>query len=100
MAIGLPLFLKILLFLFLIGPPAFVMGMPFPLGLARLAGFSQSQAAWAWGINGSVSVVSTGLAVIVAVELGFSAVFLIGCLAYALAAISGYSGHRQNESAK
>ena len=91
-AIGLSIPWKILFFLLLVAPPAFVMGMPFPLGLGRLAGFSKSQAAWAWGINGSVSVVSTGLAAIVAVELGFSAVMLIACCAYGLAALTGYKG--------
>ncbi len=89
-AIGFPLFLKILFFLLLVAPPAFAMGMPFPLGLARLAGLSKCQAAWAWGINGSMSVVSTGLAAIVAVELGFSAVMLTACCAYGLAALTGY----------
>ena len=88
-AIGLPMAWKILVFLALVAPPAFVMGMPFPLGLAKLAGHSKSQAAWAWGINGSVSVVSTGLAAIIAVELGFSAVMLIACGAYGMAALSG-----------
>ena len=64
------------------------MGLPFPLALEQLANHSKSQAAWAWGINGCVSVVSTGLATIIAVELGFSAVLLIAAAAYGLAALS------------
>lgn len=88
-AIGLPPALKVLIFLVLVAPPAFVMGMPFPLGLARVAGYSKGQAAWAWGINGSVSVGSTGLAAIVSVEAGFSTVMLIACGAYLLAALAG-----------
>ncbi|MFZ5797473.1 MAG: spermidine synthase-like protein [Thermodesulfobacteriota bacterium] len=91
-SIGLPTHWKALVFLALIAPPAFVMGMPFPLGLARLAGLNRTQAAWAWGINGSVSVASTGLAAIIAVELGFSAVMLFAAAAYGLAAASGYGG--------
>jgi hypothetical protein len=87
--IGLPAAWKTLVFLALIAPPAFVMGMPFPLGLAKLAGHSRSQAAWAWGINGCMSVVSSGLAAIIAVELGFSTVMLIACGAYGLAALAG-----------
>lgn len=90
--IGLPVYGKILLFLSVIAPPAFIMGMPFPLGLEKLAGHSKSQAAWAWGINGSVSVVSTGLAAIVAVEFGFFTVMLAACLGYVLAAMAGYKG--------
>ncbi len=88
LAITLPITWKTLFFLLLVAPPALIMGMPFPLGLERLASHSKSQAAWAWGINGCVSVVSTGLAAIVAVEFGFSAVMLIACAAYGLAALS------------
>ncbi len=62
--------------------------VPFLLGLERLATHNKSQAAWDWCINGCVSVVSTGLAAIVSVELGFSAVMLIACAAYGLAALS------------
>jgi len=92
--IGLPVAVKYLFFMVLIAPPSFIMGMPFPLGLARLAGHSKSQAAWAWGINGSVSVVSTSLATIIAVELGFSAVMVIACGGYGLAALAGYKTYR------
>jgi hypothetical protein len=88
LAITLPVLWKILFFLFFIAPLAIAMGMPFPLGLERLAKDSESEAAWAWGINGCVSVVSAGLATIVAVELGFSAVMIIACAAYAVAALS------------
>ena len=88
LVITLPTAFKTIFFLLFIGPPALVMGMPFPLGLERLANHSKSQAAWAWGINGCVSVVSTGLATIVAVELGFSVVMLIACAAYGLAALA------------
>ncbi|MGB2957860.1 MAG: class I SAM-dependent methyltransferase [Bacteroidota bacterium] len=55
----------------LIAPLGFVMGMPFPLGLRVLSESRQAQVAWAWGINGCTSVVSTSLAVVVAVEVGF-----------------------------
>lgn len=83
---------KMCFVLLVIAPPAIVMGMPFPLGLARLAGHSKSQAAWAWGINGCVSVVSAGLATIVAVEFGFSAVMFIACGAYVVAALTALRG--------
>ena len=88
LAITLPTIWKILFCLLLVAPPAVAMGMPFPLGLKQLAKHSKSQAAWAWGINGCVSVVSTGLATIIAVESGFSVVMLIACVAYTLAAIT------------
>ena len=88
LAVTLPTSWKISAFLLLIAPPAVAMGMPFPLGLKQLAQYSKSQAAWAWGINGCVSVVAIGLAAIIAVELGFSAVMLMACMAYGLAALA------------
>ncbi|MEA3469384.1 MAG: spermidine synthase-like protein [Thermodesulfobacteriota bacterium] len=94
LTITLPMAWKTLFFLLLIAPPAMIMGMPFPLGLKRLASHSKSQAAWAWGVNGCVSVVSTGLAVIVAVEFGFSAVMFISCVAYGVAALSVGIAHK------
>lgn len=89
-----PLDVKIPFFLLVIAPPAMVMGMPFPLGLERLAGHSKSQAAWAWGINGCVSVVSAGLAAIVAVEFGFSTVMLVAGMAYGVAAAAAVIARR------
>jgi hypothetical protein len=46
----------------LIAPLAFFMGMPFPLGLGRLARGAPEFIPWAWGINGFASVVSAALA--------------------------------------
>ncbi|MEE8499093.1 MAG: hypothetical protein V3S27_00865, partial [Kiloniellales bacterium] len=40
-----------------IAPLAFCMGMPFPLGLARLSREAPALVPWAWGINGCASVV-------------------------------------------
>lgn len=79
---------KSVVFLLVIAPPGIIMGMPFPLGLVQLAGHSKRQAAWAWGINGCSSVVSAGLATIVAVEFGFSVVLVMAGCAYVLAALT------------
>jgi len=86
--IGLPMNIKIIISILIISIPAFIMGMPFPLGLQQVARQSKGQAAWGWGINGSVSVVSTGLATIIAVESGFPALLLIAAGAYGIAAIA------------
>ena len=75
----------------LIAPPAFVMGMPFPLGLRFLGKKSERQVPWAWGINGCLSVVSTALAALLAVEGGFVTVMLLAAAAYAMVAlVNGY----------
>ena len=79
---ALPMAERIFIMLLIIAPLAFCLGMPFPLGVARLP---QEDVPWAWGVNGCLSVVSAPLANIIAVELGFTWVMLISALAYAAA---------------
>jgi hypothetical protein len=62
------------------------MGMPFPLGLRRLAADDTAGVAWAWAANGFASVVAAPLAVLIALELGSGAVFGVAAAAYAMAA--------------
>lgn len=78
----LPVIFKILFSFVIIGVPAFAMGFPFPLGIRKLDRIHQRQIPWAWGINNCLSVISTALATVIAVELGFTAVFLFAALAY------------------
>ena len=52
----------------LIAPLGFCMGMPFPLGLTRVARLDPAFVPWAWGLNGCVSVVSA--ATLLAIDLG------------------------------
>ena len=61
----------------LIAPLGIAMGMPFPLGLALVEGRASDLLPWAWGINGSASVVSSIAAVLVAMEVGFSGLVVI-----------------------
>ena len=79
---------RVALTLALIAPLAFLMGMPFPLGLARLAAESPAFIPWAWGINGCASVLSALLAALLAVHLGLRAVLLIATVLYAVAVLS------------
>ena len=72
----------------LVAPLAFFMGMPFPLGLARLATRAPSLVPWAWGINGCASVVSAILATLLSVHLGFGAVVVLAVALYGLAALA------------
>jgi len=66
-------------------PIAFAMGMPFSLGLAAVQQNSPQLTAWAWGINGCASVLSAILAVLLAIEIGFSGVMLIAAGLYVMA---------------
>jgi SAM-dependent methyltransferase len=79
---GQPDAVRILLSLALIAPLAFFMGMPFPLGLKQLAVDCPEFIPWAWGINGFASVLSTSLALLLALKAGFTAVLLLALLLY------------------
>lgn len=74
--------LKIVCTAVLIAPLAFSMGMPFPLGLTWVAEAASWLIPWAWAINGCASVVSAVLAILLAVQLGFSGVVGIAVVFY------------------
>lgn len=73
---------KFLISLCALVPAAFLMGIPFPIGIRALAEKNEAHIPWAWGINGCVSVVSASLATIIAVEAGFTVLMLCAALAY------------------
>ncbi|MCO6476696.1 MAG: hypothetical protein J5I94_08740 [Phaeodactylibacter sp.] len=87
-AIGLAPAAKLALFLLLIAPLGFLMGMPFPLGIRYLSEKAREEIPWAWGVNGYFSVISTALATIIAAELGFSWAIALAGAAYTLAGIA------------
>ncbi|MBI3961742.1 MAG: SAM-dependent methyltransferase [Deinococcus sp.] len=90
-----PLALKVALSLLLIAPLALVMGLPFPLGLSRLAP-QPALAAWAWGVNGCASVVGAVLAALVAVSTGISTMALGAAGVYLLAAMTARGSRPQS----
>ena len=85
MIMALPETVRILSAFVLAAPLAFVMGMPFPLGMARLQQNSPDLIPWAWGINGCASVLSAILAVLLAIETGFNGVMLSAVVLYIMA---------------
>jgi hypothetical protein len=76
---------KFTLSLLLIAPLAFPMGMPFPLGLARLGEERPGLIPWAWAINGCASVLGAVIAALLAIEFGFTAVIVMALGFYILA---------------
>ncbi len=86
--IALPDGLKIPISIALIAPLAFCMGMPFPLGLSRVATAMPDFIPWAWGVNGCASVLSAILASILAIHFGFTVVIGIALLLYFLGALA------------
>ncbi len=83
---SLPLAFRVLISILLLAPLAFYMGMPFPLGLARVGACSPALVPWAWGINGCASVLSAVMATLLAIQFGFTVVILSAVLLYLLAA--------------
>jgi len=66
-------------------PFAAGMGLPFALGLRRLAAGNDARIAWAWAANGFASVVAAPLAALIALEAGSEVLFLGAGAAYAVA---------------
>jgi hypothetical protein len=79
---------RIAVALAILAPLAFLMGIPFPLGLSRLAGQMPAFIPWAWGINGCASVLSALLAALLAVHFGFSVVLLVSAALYTAAVLA------------
>jgi spermidine synthase len=84
-AIHLSVFFRVPIALALLAPPAFLMGMPFPLGLERADRLRPVWVPWAWGINGSTSVVSAALTPMLAMHLGFRTVSVLAIALYLVA---------------
>ena len=85
-AMGLPDALRIVISAALIAPLAFFMGMPFPLGLARVENIDARLVPWAWAINGCASVTGAVLATLLAIHVGFTAVVVVALMLYGVAA--------------
>ncbi len=79
---------KIPVSVLLIAPLAFFMGMPFPLGLRRVADAAPRLVPWAWGVNGCASVLSAVLASLLATHFGFTVVVALAMGLYGLAALA------------
>jgi hypothetical protein len=61
------------------------MGVPFPAALARVDSLGQRVVAWGWGINGMVSVVASLGSYVLGMVFGYSALFLLAAVCYAVA---------------
>jgi hypothetical protein len=77
---------RVMLVLVATAPVSVALGMPFPLGLARLGG--GAAVPWAWGLNGAFSVVATPLANLIATKAGHSWLLVAAILLYAVAIVS------------
>ena len=74
-----------------LAPLGFLMGVPFPAGIRLTGRIAPALVPWAWAVNGCASVLSSILAVMIAISYGFSRVLIAGGLAYALALVVIYA---------
>ncbi|HEV3333805.1 MAG TPA: hypothetical protein VG096_22625 [Bryobacteraceae bacterium] len=83
--VGWPLALKMALTVVLIAPLGFLMGMPFPTGLARLEKWHEPSVRWAWSLNAAASVLGSVGALACSIYLGLIQTLIIGGLLYVAA---------------
>ncbi len=79
---------RIVIALALVAPVGFLLGVPFPKGLAVLDATAPHLVPLAWGVNGCASVISSILATMGALSFGFTLVMVAGAAMYALAMAS------------
>ncbi len=70
-----------------LAPPAFLMGIPFPAAISRLAAAGGSAIPFAWAVNGFFSVAGASLASIGALWLGFRWTVVTGAFLYVVAGL-------------
>jgi hypothetical protein len=68
-----------------LAPVGYFMGLPFAAGIQVIEKNEAALTPWAWAINGSFSVISSVLAVMIALTWNFSTVLWLGAAAYAVA---------------
>ncbi len=79
---GLSIVPKYVLIAVIFSPLGAAMGIPFPTGISILGEKMPEIIPWAWCVNGTLSVVSSVLVMIVAVYLGFKAAIIISACLY------------------
>ena len=76
--VGWPGWLKVLLTVLMIAPPAFFMGMPLPTGLRLLELRHKPSVKWAWALNSASSVLGSVSAIFLAIYEGLHRTLLVG----------------------
>lgn len=89
--LGLPVAWRCLIAGLLLVPLGLLMGMPLPLGI-RLFHADNAAVPWSWGVNSATSVLGVILAVVAAMNFGFTVTLLIGTGLYLLALLPVFKG--------
>jgi hypothetical protein len=85
---GLDIVYRIALTVLLLCPLGLLMGMPFPLGIRAIHRMEPRVVPWAWGVNGTLSVLGSVLAAVLSISFGFTVALLVGQLAYSVALLA------------
>jgi spermidine synthase len=93
-----PLIVKCIAAMILLGPLAFFMGMPFPVGLQLVSDTQSSYIPWVWAVNGVASVIAPILGSLLSVCLGFRMVMIISVVLYGLAGGTFYLIAQKHDS--
>jgi hypothetical protein len=89
--LGQGLAMRLVVAVVVLAPLGFVMGMPFPKGLALVHKIAPGLIPWAWGVNGCASVLSSILAAMVTVSFGFTWVLAGAAASYAAAMLAVFA---------
>ena len=73
-------------------PVGILLGVPFPTAVKEVEKLNPNFIAWAWGVNGVTSVLASILAIVVAMQVGFTAVVCIAAVIYLLGMVA-YRSH-------
>lgn len=66
----------------LIAPLGILMGVPFPSGMIRVSEHDERAVPWMWGVNGGASVLGSIVAILLAINFGFTQVLLLAGIIY------------------
>ncbi len=73
---------RIIIAIILLLPVGLILGRFFPLGIKLIDKVYHNMIPWAWGLNGTTSVVGSVVALILAINFGFNLTLLIGTSFY------------------
>jgi hypothetical protein len=86
--ISLPAIIRTVISVIFLMIPAFMMGMPMPLGIKYLDENNKELIPWAWALNGSFSVLGSVLATYFAIVKGFNFAYVLGIMFYLIALLA------------
>lgn len=92
-----PVAVRIVVTVLLCTPLGGVLGMFFPYGIRLTSAFNRDFVAWAWAVNGCLTVVGSVLSIILAMTYGFTVVMILFVVIYWLGVASfvrAYAGLR------